>query len=136
MLKKDAGSMSSEAPIYYLFIVFLISMVLGIMPVVSEYIKLDRMATEVLREAELSGNTGVTVMERYEDVAERYGIEPKSISFEGTKYIGSTKNVQINDEIEVVITYDYKWFSTMLDGGGINQQLSARASGRSGVYYK
>lgn len=135
-MKRDRGVFTTQFAIYFMFAIFIISMAFGILPVFTQHMKLNRLAAEVVREAELTGSTGESVMDRYEDTAKRIGITPKGISFSGTKYIGGTKNVQINDNICVTITCDYKWFSTFLNGEGIDSQLTARALGRSGVYHK
>lgn len=135
-MKRDQGVFTSQFAVYFMIAIFIFSMAFGVFPVFTQYVKLDRLTTAVVREAELTGNTGESVMDRYEDTAKRLGITPTGISFSGTQYIGSTKNVQINDDICITITCDYKWFSSFLNGEGIDTQLSARATGRSGVYHK
>jgi hypothetical protein len=135
-MKRDQGAFTTQFAIYFMFAIFVFSMAFGILPVFTQHIKLNWLAGEVVREAELTGAISESVMDRYEDSAKRMGITPKEISFSGTKYIGGTKNVQINDDICVTITQDYKWFSSFLNGEGIDSQITVRAMGRSGVYHK
>ncbi|AFA47922.1 DUF4320 family protein [Acetobacterium woodii] len=135
-MKRDRGVFTTQFAIYFMIAIFIFSMIFGILPVFTQHMKLNRLAAEVVREAELTGATGESVMDRYEETAKRLGLTPKEISFSGTKYIEGTKNVQINDDICVTITQDYKWFSTFLGGEGIDSQITVRALGRSGVYHK
>lgn len=134
-VKVDKGSAILEFSIFFLLAMFVLTLMLGVLPVFTQYQKLDYIAHEVLRDAELVGNTGNTVIDTYEDLQVETGLQTKEISFNGTKYIGGSKNVQINDPIQVTVKSDFVWFSSFI-GGGFNIELVAPASGRSGVYYK
>ncbi|PKM59512.1 MAG: hypothetical protein CVU99_12940 [Firmicutes bacterium HGW-Firmicutes-4] len=114
---------------------FILTLIMGVLPVWTQYQKLNYIAHGVLRDAELVGNTGNTVMDTYEDLQVETGLKTKEISFSGTKYIGGSKNVQINDPIQVTVKSDFSWFSSFV-GDGLNVELVAPVSGRSGVYYK
>jgi hypothetical protein len=134
-VKVDKGSAILEFSIFFLLAMFVLTLMLGVLPVWTQYQKLNYIAHGVLRDAELVGNTGNTVMDTYEDLQVKTGLKTKEISFNGTKYIGGSKNVQINDPIQVTVKSDFSWFSSFI-GDGITIELVAPASGRSGVYYK
>ena len=134
-MKVDKGSAILEFSIFFLLAMFVLTLIMGILPVWTQYQKLNYIAHEVLRDAELVGNTGSTVINTYKDMQEITGLKPKEISIDGTQYIGGTKNVQINDPIQVTVKSDFVWFSSFM-GDGFNIELVAPASGRSGVYYK
>ncbi|WP_303871694.1 DUF4320 family protein [Acetobacterium wieringae] len=134
-VKVDKGSAILEFSIFFLLAMFVLTLILGVLPVWTQYQKLNYIAHGVLRDAELVGNTGNTVMDTYEDLQAETGLKTKDISFNGTKYIGGSKNVQINDPIQVTVKSDFVWFSSFI-GGGFTIELVAPASGRSGVYYK
>ncbi|WP_026394465.1 DUF4320 family protein [Acetobacterium malicum] len=134
-MKVDKGSAILEFSIFFLLAMFILTLIMGVLPVWTQYQKLNYIAHGVLRDAELVGNTGNTVMDTYEYLQAETGLKTKEISFNGTQYIGGTKNVQINDPIQVTVKSDFVWFSSFI-GGGFNIELVAPASGRSGVYYK
>ncbi|MBC3899741.1 DUF4320 family protein [Acetobacterium malicum] len=134
-MKVDKGSAILEFSIFFLLAMFILTLIMGVLPVWTQYQKLNYIAHGVLRDAELVGNTGNTVMDTYEDLQVETGLKTKEISFSGTKYIGGSKNVQINDPIQVTVKSDFSWFSSFV-GDGLNVELVAPVSGRSGVYYK
>ncbi|WP_414732323.1 DUF4320 family protein [Acetobacterium carbinolicum] len=134
-MKVDKGSAILEFSIFFLLAMFILTLIMGVLPVWTQYQKLNYIAHGVLRDAELVGNTGNTVIDTYEYLQAETGLKTKEISFNGTQYIGGTKNVQINDPIQVTVKSDFVWFSSFI-GGGFNIELVAPASGRSGVYYK
>lgn len=134
-VKVDNGSGILDFAIFFLLAMFVLTLILGVLPVFTQHQKLVYIANEVLEDAELMGNTGTKVMDAYKDIQVVTGLEPKDISFDGTRYIGGTKNVQINDPIQVTVKSDFVWFSNFM-GDGFNIELVATASGRSGVYYK
>ncbi|PKM48781.1 MAG: hypothetical protein CVV01_01750, partial [Firmicutes bacterium HGW-Firmicutes-6] len=131
-MKVDKGSAILEFSIFFLLAMFILTLIMGVLPVWTQYQKLNYIAHGVLRDAELVGNTGNTVMDTYEYLQAETGLKTKEISFNGTQYIGGTKNVQINDPIQVTVKSDFVWFSSFI-GGGFNIELVAPASGRSGV---
>ncbi|KNZ42412.1 DUF4320 family protein [Acetobacterium bakii] len=134
-MKVDKGSAVIEFVVGITLLFVVVSLGFSLFSVFPQYQNLDYIAKEMLREAELAGNTGTNVTNRYDDIQKVAGLEPKSISFDGTKYIGGTKNVQINDRIQVTVKSDYTLFSSFV-GGGFTVELVATTSGRSGVYYK
>ena len=134
-LKTESGFAYIDAVIVMMIMMLVLSVMIGVLPVFFQYQNLNYMACEVVKTAETDGNIGAKTLERYAEVQRDTGLHPKDISFTGTKTIGATKNVQINDPIRVTLTSDFVWFSRFL-GGGIKTELSSTASGRSGVYFK
>jgi len=136
LLKSDRGDIVYMDALLVFFISILIfSILIGVVPVFMQKQKMDYVTREVLKEAEIRGNTDVEVEEYYDFLIGQIGLEPKSISFEGTKYIGSSKNIQINDPIILTIKSDFSFFSTWA-GSGIDVELVSVMTGRSGVFYK
>jgi hypothetical protein len=134
-LKTDKGFAYIDAVVLIIITMLVLSLVIGILPVFIQWQNLDYMTHEVVKEAEIVGNIGPKVLERYEEVRSDTGLDPKSISFDGTETIGGTQNIQMNDTIRVTLTSDYKWFSGFL-GKGITTEITTTATGRSGVYHK
>jgi|LGVE01.1.fsa_nt_gb hypothetical protein len=134
--KVDKGQGMVEFAVYFILAMFITSgLIFGILPVWFQYQDLSYTSKEVLHEAELVGNTGSLVTEEYKYIQSVTGLIPKEISFEGTEYISGTKNVQINDRIQVTVTSDFVWFSSFI-GEGFTTELVSVSSGKSGVYYK
>ena len=136
ILKSDDGFAYIDAILVFVFAMLGLSLILGVLPVFMQKQNLDYMAHEVIKTAEVQGNTGTKALERYNEVQDDTGLEPESISFDGTEHIGATKNVQINDTIRVTLISNFSLFNGYLMDEGINIELSSTATGRSGVYYK
>jgi len=136
ILKSDDGFAYIDAILVFVFAMLGLSLILGVLPVFMQKQNLDYMAHEVIKTAEVQGNTGAKALERYNEVQDDTGLEPESISFDGTEHIGATKNVQINDTIRVTLISNFSLFNGYLMDEGINIELSSTATGRSGVYYK
>lgn len=134
--KTDCGDIVyMDALLVFFVSILIISVLIGVIPVFMQKQKMDYVTREVLKEAEICGNTGVDVFNYYDMLIEQVGLEPTSISFDGTDYIPSTKNVQINDTIVLTIKSDFSFFSGWV-GNGIDVELVSAMTGRSGVYYK
>lgn len=113
--------------IVVLVVVMVISLIIAVAPVVSAKIQLDNYADELVREAEISGRIGSETTARAQVLSERTGIIPK-ITW------SRVGKVQLNQEFTVTCTY------TMNIGfdefGSFPVTLTAKASGKSEVYFK
>lgn len=134
-IKTDKGFAYVDVLVIIIIVMLVISFIIGITPVFIQKETQDNMARQIIREAELTGGTGIEVQNFVSDIKDDTNFEIKSISFDGTKYIGTTKKVQINDKIIVTIKSDFSWFSDFL-GDGVSLELTSVATGRSGVYTK
>lgn len=134
-LKKNAGVAYVDVLVIFIVSIFILSFLLGVIPAIIQYQKLSYVTRETLKEAEICGFTNAEVTDYYEDLVEDQNLVISDISWSGTEYISSTKNVQINDKIVLTITSDFSFFSDWL-GDGISFELKCVKSGRSGVFYK
>ena len=127
LLKSRRGEGYFDIVIVVLVVVMVISLIIAVAPVVSAKIQLDNYADELVREAEISGRIGSETTARAQVLSERTGIIPK-ITW------SRVGKVQLNQEFTVTCTY------TMNIGfgkfGSFPVTLTAKASGRSEVYWK
>lgn len=135
IIKTEKGFAYIDAVVVIFISMLSLSLIIGVLPVFMQWQNLNYMAHEVVKEAEIVGNIGPKVLERYDEVRSDTGLDPKSISFDGTEKIGGTQNVQMNDTIRVTLRSDFEWFSGFL-GSGISTELTSTVTGRSGVYFK
>lgn len=127
LLKSRRGEGYFDIVIVVLVVVMVISLIIAVAPVVSAKIQLDNYADELVREAEISGRIGSETTARAKVLSERTGIIPK-ITW------SRVGKVQLNQEFTVTCTY------TMNIGfgefGSFPVTLTAKASGKSEVYFK
>lgn len=99
-----------------------------VLPVFVKKQQLDVFATELVREAEISGRVGAETDRREESLIEKTGLEPDiSWSQEG--------RIQLNKDVSVTLTYETNigLFGKL---GSFPVTLRAEASGKSEVYWK
>ena len=127
LLKSRCGEGYFDIVIVVLVVVMVIALIIAVAPVVSAKIQLDNYADELVREAEIAGRIGSETTARAQTLSERTGIIPK-ITW------SRVGKVQLNQEFTVTCTY------TMNIGfgefGSFPVTLTAKASGKSEVYYK
>ncbi len=104
-----------------------IALIMAVAPVVSAKIQLDNYADELVREAEISGRIGSETTARARVLSERTGIIPK-ITW------SRVGKVQLNQEFTVRLTY--KMNIGFGEFGSFPITLTAKASGRSEIYWK
>lgn len=113
--------------IIVLVVVMVIALIMAVAPVVSTKIQLENYADEIVREAEIAGRIGSETASRAQILTEKTGISPR---IEWSR----TGKIQLNQEFTVTCTY------TMDIGfgefGSFSVTLTARASGKSEVYWK
>ena len=97
-------------------------------PVFVKKQQLDVFATELVREAEISGRVGAETDRREESLIEKTGLEPDiSWSQEG--------RIQLNKDVSVTLTYETN-IGLFGKFGSFPVTLRAEASGKSEVYWK
>lgn len=99
-----------------------------VLPVFVKKQQLDVFATELVREAEISGRVGAETDRREESLIEKTGLEPDiSWSQEG--------RIQLNEDVSVTLTYETN-IGLFGKVGSFPVTLRAEASGKSEVYWK
>ena len=99
-----------------------------VLPVFVKKQQLDVFATELVREAEISGRVGAETDRREESLIEKTGLEPDiSWSQEG--------RIQLNKDVSVALTYETN-IGLFGKFGSFPVTLRTEASGKSEVYWK
>ena len=99
-----------------------------VLPVFVKKQQLDVFATELVREAEISGRVGAETDRREESLIEKTGLEPDiSWSQEG--------RIQLNKDVSVTLTYETN-IGLFGKFCSFPVTLRAEASGKSEVYWK
>jgi hypothetical protein len=104
-----------------------IALAVNVLPVFTAKQSLDTYATELVREAEITGRVGSETTARAAVLTDRLGIAPE-IAW------SRTGKLQLNQEVTVTLT-----FHTDIGFGGLGSfpiELTAKATGRSEVYWK
>lgn len=131
MLKKLKAGRSGEGYIdvcvLVLCVMLVIALAVKVLPVYIMKQQLDTYATELVREAEITGRVGSETNLRASVLSERMGIDP-DISW------SQTGRIQLNSEVTVTVTLDVD-----IGFGGLGSfpiELTAMATGKSEVYWK
>ena len=128
ILKSKRGEGYIDVCILVLCAMLVIALAVRVLPVFIAKNQLDTYATELCREAEISGRVGSETSRRAAVLTEQTGLSPQ-ISW------SKTGNIQLNEEITVTLTLD---MNIVLFGGFGSFPISLRseASGKSEVYHK
>lgn len=108
--------------------IMVLALALRVLPVFVEKQQLDTFATELVREAEVSGRVGSETTRRAAILREKTGIDP-SISW------STSGRIQLNEEVTVTLTVRTN-IGLFGDFGSFPITLRAQASGKSEVYWK
>lgn len=129
ILKERRGEGYIDMAVGTVCIMLVIAFAVNLFPVFVVKQRLDTFANELVRQAEITGSTNVG--DRTADLKEQTGLNP-SITWDCDYYSGN--KVQLNGRITVTLadTVDIGFFSF----GSFPIKLTARATGRSEVYYK
>ncbi|MCM1062658.1 MAG: DUF4320 family protein [Eubacterium sp.] len=127
LLKSKRGEGYFDIVIVVLVVVMVIALIMAVAPVVSAKIQLDNYADELVREAEIAGRVGSETTARAQVLSERTGLKP-------TIQWSRTGNIQLNQEFTVTLTY--KMNIGFGEFGSFPITLTAKASGKSEVYWK
>ena len=128
ILKSKRGEGYIDVCVLVLCAVLVIALAVRVLPVFIAKNQLDTYATELCREAEISGRVGSETSRRAAVLTEQTGLNPR-ISW------SKTGSIQLNEEITVTLTLD---MNIGLFGGFGSFPISLRseASGKSEVYHK
>lgn len=108
--------------------VMVLALALRVLPIFIAKQQLDTFATELLREAEISGRIGSETNRRTAILREKIGIDP-NISW------SANGRIQLNEEVTVTLTLR-KNIGLFGDFGSFPITLRAQATGKSEVYWK
>ena len=131
-LKKIAESQKGDGYVDVIVLVLSAVMVLAlsmrVLPVFIQKQQLDTFATELVREAEVSGRVGTETSRRAAILTEKTGLHPDiSWSADG--------RIQLNEEVTVTLTLDTN-IGLFGEFASFPITLQAKASGKSEVYWK
>lgn len=131
-VKKIAESQNGEGYVDVMILVLSAVMVLAfsmrVFPVFIQKQQLDTFATELVREAEVSGRVGAETSRRAAVLSEKTGIHP-NISW------SANGRIQLNEEVTVTLTLDTN-IGLFGEFASFPITLRAKASGKSEVYWK
>lgn len=127
-LKKRRGEGYIDVCVLVVCAMLVIAFALRVLPVFIAKQQLDTYATELVREAEISGRVGSETTLREQVLNERMGITPE---VEWSR----TGRIQLNQEVTVTVRLNIN-IGLFGDFGSFPVTLTARATGKSEVYWK
>ena len=128
LLKSKRGEGYIDVCVLVLCAMLVIALAVQVLPVFIAKNQLDTYATELCREAEISGRVGSETNRRAAVLTEQTGLSPR-ISW------SKTGNIQLNQEITVTLTLDRN-IGLFGGFGSFPITLRSEASGKSEVYHK
>lgn len=127
-LRNNRGEGYMDVVVLVLCAMLVIAVAVKVFPAYIVKQQVDTIATELVREAEITGQVGTETARREQLLAEKTGIGP-------TVVWSKTGKIQLNEEISVVVTYEVN--IGMFNGfGSFPITLRGEAMGKSEVYWK
>lgn len=117
-----------DIAVLVLCVFLVLALAVKLLPVFIAKQQLDTYATELCREAEISGRVGSETSRRAAVLTEQTGLTP---AIQWSK----SGRIQLNEEISVRLTYRYD-LGLFGSFGSFPVTLQAEASGKSEVYWK
>ena len=128
VLHSKRGEGYVDTVVLVLCAVLVLALVIRVLPVFIQKQQLDMFATELVREAEVSGRVGMETNRRAEILREKTGLNPNiSWSKDG--------QIKLNQEVTVTLTMETN-IGLFGDFGSFPITLRSQASGKSEVYWK
>ena len=127
LLKSKRGEGYIDVCVLVLCAMLVIALAVQVLPVFISKNQLDTYATELCREAEISGRVGSETSRRAAVLTEQTGLSPR-ISW------SKTGSIQLNEEITVTLTLE-KNLGLFGGFGSFPITLRSQASGKSEVYH-
>lgn len=128
LLKDKHGEGYVDVVVLVLCAVMVLALSLRVLPVFVKKQQLDTFATELVREAEVSGRVGSETSRRAAILEQKTGLSP-------TITWSDSGRIQLNDEVTVTLTYRTN-IGLFGDFASFPITLKAQASGKSEVYWK
>lgn len=126
--REQSGEGYVDVIILVLCAMLVLALAMRVLPVFIQKQQLDTFATELLREAEVSGRVDSETSRRAAILSEQTGLHP---DIEWSK----SGRIQLNDEITVTLTLETN-IGLFGDFASFPITLQARAVGKSEVYWK
>ena len=128
ILKNKRGEGYIDTVVLVLCAMLMIALAVRVFPAYIAKQKIDTFATEIVREAEISGRVGSETSVEEQRLKENLGIDPR---------VDWSQNgrIQLNEEISVVVTMEVN-IGLFGDFGSFPIKLQSDASGKSEVYWK
>ena len=128
VLEDKGGEGYIDVAVMVLSVFLVLALSMKLLPVFIAKQQLDTYATELCREAEISGRVGTETNRRDAVLTERTGLTP-NIEW------SDSGRIQLNEEVTVRLTYRYD-LGLFGSFGSFPVTLRAEASGKSEVYWK
>lgn len=126
--KNNRGEGYIDVVVLVLCAMLVIAVAVKVFPAYIVKQQVDTIATELVREAEITGQVGTETSRREQLLAEKNGISPTVVWSKKGK-------IQLNEEISVVVTYEVN--IGMFNGfSSFPITLRGEAMGKSEVYWK
>ena len=130
VMKNKCGEGYIDVCVLVLCAMLVIALAVQVLPVFVAKNQLDTYATELCREAEISGRVGSETSRRAAVLTEQTGLSPR-ISW------SKTGTIQLNQEVTVTLTLTLERNIGLFgDFGSFPITLRSEASGKSEVYHK
>ncbi len=128
ILKNRRGEGYIDVAVLVLCTMLVIAFAVRVFPVYIVKQQIDTFASELIREAEISGRVGTETSRREQLLREKTGLNP-TISW------SDTGKIHLNEEVTVTITYQTN-IGLFAGFGSFPITLKAKAVGKSEVYWK
>ena len=128
LLKERQGEGYIDVVVLVLCAVFVLALAMQVLPVFIQKQQLDYYASELVREAEVTGRVGEETSRRAAVLTEKTGLTPDiTWSTQG--------QIQLNSDVTVTLTMETN-IGLFGDIGSFPVTLRAQATGKSEVYWK
>ena len=128
ILKSQRGEGYVDVIVLVLCAVMVLALAMRVLPVFIQKQQLDTFATELVREAEVSGRVGSETDRRAAILSEQTGLEPE-IEW------SDSGRIQLNDDITVTLTLETN-IGLFGEFASFPITLRSQATGKSEVYWK
>lgn len=128
ILKSQRGEGYVDVIVLVLCAVMVLALAMRVLPVFIQKQQLDTFATELVREAEVSGRVGSETDRRAAILSEQTGLEPEIEWSDGGR-------IQLNDDITVILTLETN-IGLFGEFASFPITLRSQATGKSEVYWK
>ena len=128
LLKSKRGEGYVDVIVLVLCAVLVLALAMRVLPVFIQKQQLDTFATELVREAEVSGRVGTETSRRAAVLSEQTGLWPDIEWSDGGR-------IQLNDEVTVTLTMETN-IGLFGEFASFPITLRSQATGKSEVYWK
>ena len=128
ILKSQRGEGYVDVIVLVLCAVMVLALAMRVLPVFIQKQQLDTFATELVREAEVSGRIGSETDRRAAILSEQTGLDPEIEWSDGGR-------IQLNDDITVILTLETN-IGLFGEFASFPITLRSQATGKSEAYWK